>query len=213
MKHKTLIIVSVIIVVIVASLVAYFLLASHGTSGRVGGSSKSSKSSLLPDPIYDLVKNKPGRIIVRVDSFTNGSRIPDKYSYKGGDISPSIRITNIPSNTKSLILIMYDPDAPRRVFYHWLLYNIPYHGGKTIIINEGVPKKLIVKYGLQGRNDFGKIGYDGPYPPPGTSHRYVFIILALDKMLPLGPGNTVPDILIEAKGHVIDYGIYYGYYP
>jgi Raf kinase inhibitor-like YbhB/YbcL family protein len=208
LKQRILIIVSILIVVVIVFITAYFLLIPHGTSGKTSG-----KSGLLPDPIYDLVKDKPGKILVIVDMFSNGSRIPDKYSLKGGDVSPSIKIANIPSNTKSLILIMYDPDAPRGVFYHWLLYNIPYHGEETIIINEGVPKKLIVKYGLQGRNDFGKIGYDGPSPPPGTSHRYVFIVLALNEVLPSGPGNTVPDILVEAKGHVIDYGIYYGYYP
>jgi Raf kinase inhibitor-like YbhB/YbcL family protein len=208
LRHRILVITSIIIVVVVVSIIAYFLLIPHETSSKTSG-----RSSLFPDPIYDLVKNKPGKILVTVDMFNNGSKIPDKYSYRGGDISPSIEITNIPSNTKSLVLIMYDPDAPHGVFYHWLLYNIPYHGEKTIVINEGVPKKLIVKYGLQGKNDFGKIGYDGPYPPPSTTHRYVFLVLALDKVLSLGPGNTVPDILVEAKGHVIDYGVYYGYYP
>ncbi len=149
---------------------------------------------------------------LRVESkaFTNGSRIPGKYTCVGEDVSIPITIGNTPPNTKSLLLIMYDPDAPYHVFYHWILYNIP---ASTIEIPEGLEKTGETEYGLQGVNDFGKVGYGGPCPSPGHGvHRYVVLVLALDKELDLDTKASLDQVISQASGHVIAYGYIIGTY-
>ena len=83
----------------------------------------------------------------------------------------------------------------------------------TLEIPEDIPKTPITDYGMQGRNDFGKIGYGGPCPPKGHgSHRYFFVVVALDIELDLPPGASLSDIVNAAKDHVLAYGEYMGVY-
>ncbi len=150
--------------------------------------------------------------VLRVSSpvFRNAGRIPDKYTCTGIDISPPLKIENIPEDTVELALIMYDPDAPIGVFYHWLLYRIPPDKNE---LPENIPKKPSTNYGVQGVNDFGNIGYGGPCPPRGHgTHRYFFLVLALREGVDLGPGANVRELMDAVRDKVIGYGVVYGTY-
>jgi Raf kinase inhibitor-like YbhB/YbcL family protein len=136
-------------------------------------------------------------------AFNEGGNIPSKFTCDGSDTSPPLQITGVPPAAKSLVLIVDDPDAPGGLFTHWLLWNIP---PQTNSIAEGGAPK-----GVQGTNDFGKSGYRGPCPPPGT-HRYSFKILALDGELDLRTGAKRSQVDAAIKGHVIAQGQLIGRY-
>ena len=119
-------------------------------------------------------------------AFLHDAEIPQKFTCNGPDISPALAWSPAPAGTKSLALIMEDLDAPSGAFTHWLVYNLP----PTIAgMPENFPKSPSLPDGtLQGRNDFGKIGYGGPCPPTGVAHKYVFKIHALNSILKCKPG-------------------------
>jgi len=133
-------------------------------------------------------------------SFAQAQPIPQKYTCDGGDVSPELRWSNAPQETKSYALIADDPDAPAGIWVHWVLYNIPV---KTNELPEGVPKTATTAAGIQGLNDFKKIGYGGPCPPPGKPHRYFFKLYAMDTELPVKTGATKKDIEAAMQGHVL----------
>jgi Raf kinase inhibitor-like YbhB/YbcL family protein len=136
-------------------------------------------------------------------AFHEGGSIPSKFTCDGSDTSPPVQITDVPAETKSLVLIADDPDAPGGLFTHWLVWNMP---PQTSSIAEGSAPK-----GVQGANDFGKSGYRGPCPPPGT-HRYSFKIFALDRELELHAGAKRSQVDAAMKGHVIARGELVGRY-
>ena len=157
-----------------------------------------------------LLKGVEKSMSITIPSFPDGGPIPKKYTCDGEDISPKIIIGGSPKTASSLALIMYDPDAPIGTFYHWGMHSIPTN---LEVIPEGVEKIRRCPYGVQVRNDFGKFGYGGPCPPRWHGeHRYFFVILALDKMLELGPSASVRDLINACMGHVIAYGVYMGRY-
>ena len=117
--------------------------------------------------------------------FKEGDKIPVKYTCDGEDISLPITWGEPPQKTQAFALIVDDPDAPGGVFTHWVVFNIP---GNVRQLGEGVPAQERLQSGaLQGKNDFGRIGYGGPCPPRGPAHRYRFTVYALDKPLDLKP--------------------------
>ena len=136
-------------------------------------------------------------------AFQEGADIPSKFTCDGADTSPPLQIADIPSEAKSLALIVDDPDAPGGLFTHWLVWNIP---PQTSAVGEGSTPK-----GVQGTNDFGKSGYGGPCPPPGT-HRYSFKFFALDRELDLPSGAKRDQIDSAIKGHVVAKGELKGRY-
>lgn len=134
-------------------------------------------------------------------SFVDGESIPSKYACKGENISPSLEWKDAPINTKSFVLICVDPDAPSGNFIHWIIYNIP---SKNNHISEGVSRAKTLNDGsLQGVNDFGKIGYDGPCPPPGAEHHYAFILYALDSRLNILPGKSASELNEAMNAHIL----------
>jgi Raf kinase inhibitor-like YbhB/YbcL family protein len=143
------------------------------------------------------------RLKITSSAFQEGGNIPSKFTCDGSDTSPSLQITGVPSGAKSLVLIADDPDAPGGLFTHWLLWNIP---PQTNSIAEGSAPK-----GVQGANDFGKTGYGGPCPSPGT-HRYSFKVFALDRELELRSGANRSQVDAAMKGHVIAQGELVGRY-
>lgn len=126
-------------------------------------------------------------------AFRNGQSIPSRYTCDGEDISPPLQIANVPEGTKSLALIVDDPDAPRGTWTHWILFNIP--PGTTTIPENSAP-------GIQGVNDNEEIKYGGPCPPQGR-HRYYFRLYALADTLSLSPGCTLNDFLKAIEGITI----------
>src|SRR5262249_23574451 len=101
-------------------------------------------------------------------------------------------------------------DAPRGTWVHWVLFNLP---AESRELSEGVPPEARLPNGTtQGTNDFGKVSYQGPAPPPGKPHRYFFKLYALDKLLDVQPGATTHQLLASMKGHVLGQGQLLGTY-
>jgi Raf kinase inhibitor-like YbhB/YbcL family protein len=142
------------------------------------------------------------------EAFAAEGTIPKKYTCDGPDVSPALDWSGAPPNTQSFALIMDDPDAPAGTWVHWVLYDLP---ANTKNLPEGVSKQEQLPDGArQGRNDFRKIGYGGPCPPPGKPHRYFFKLYALDKKLDLKPGATKADVESAMKGHTLGQGEFMG---
>ena len=133
--------------------------------------------------------------------FSHKGHIPSEYTCDGKDINPPLEVENIPEGTKSLALIMEDPDAPRGTFDHWLVWNIS--------PNEAISEQT--NPGISGTNDFGKTGYGGPCPPSGV-HRYFFKVYALDTKLELLAGADKKTLLETMNGHILSEGEIMGLY-
>lgn len=133
-------------------------------------------------------------------AFGSGQRIPRKYSCDGEDVSPPLSWTGIPSETKSLALIVEDPDAVVGIWCHWVLFNLP---ATAENLPENVARIPELTDGTrQGSNSWKRIGYGGPCPPGGT-HRYFFRLYALDSSLDIPAGVTSGKISQSMKGHVL----------
>jgi Raf kinase inhibitor-like YbhB/YbcL family protein len=132
------------------------------------------------------------------ESFDNGGIIPRKYGYKNGNHSPPLKISGIPENTSSLVLIMDDPDAMGavgKVWVHWVLWNID---PSTMELKENsIPSDC-----LEGKTDFGEIGYGGP-APPDKEHTYIFKLYALDQKLDADKDSTKQQIEEAMNDHII----------
>ena len=138
---------------------------------------------------------------ISTPSFPEGENIPKKFTCDGADVSPELRWTGPPAGTQSFTLIADDPDAPVGTWTHWVFFDLP---AETNTLPEGVSKvDEVPGGGRQGRNDFRKIGYGGPCPPPGKPHRYYFKLYALDKMLHLKPGVSRQELEQAMQGHVL----------
>lgn len=143
-------------------------------------------------------------------AFRNGSPIPKQFTADGQDVSPPLKWSDPPAGTHSLALICEDPDAPRRVFTHWVLFNLP---ATERELSEHVPTEKTLPNGArQGVNDMNKIGYAGPAPPAGKPHRYYFKLFALDRSLDLEAGATKEQLLDVMKGHILAEGVWMGTY-
>ena len=143
-------------------------------------------------------------------AFQEGAKIPKKYSCEGWDFSLPLAWNEVPEKTQSQALIMDDPDAPGGVFTHWVLFNLPPNSRELL---EGVsPVPQLPDGALQGKNDFGKFGYGGPCPPPGSPHRYCSTLYALDQQLELGAGASRKQLLSAMEGHILAQGQLTGTY-
>lgn len=149
------------------------------------------------------------KISISAEAFKEGGTIPAEYTCDGSDFSPALSWKGIPANARSIAVIMDDLDAPGGTFVHWVLFNI---SASTQRLQKGLPKNGTLADGsLQGINDFGNIGYDGPCPPGGT-HRYYFRLYALDTTLNLQPGASRKQVDSAMKGHVLAEGELMGRY-
>ena len=139
-------------------------------------------------------------IAVSSPTLKPNERIDERYTCEGDDVSPPLKWSGYPADSKSFVVIMEDPDAPGGVFTHWVVYNIP---ASVSELPEALPAIDKLDNGIyQGINDFGKIGYGGPCPPDGT-HRYFFKLYALDMMLEIGSGATKEALLQAINDHVL----------
>lgn len=133
-------------------------------------------------------------------AFREGGSIPSKHTCDGEDVSPPLAWSGAPPATKTFALVCDDPDAPAGVWVHWVVFDLP---ASATGLPEGVPpRKELAGGGLQGTNDFRKIGYGGPCPPSGT-HRYEFRLYALDESLGLAAGATKRALLAASGGHLL----------
>lgn len=140
-------------------------------------------------------------LVVRSVAFSHNGSIPPLYTCEGEDINPPLEISNIPEGTKTLALIVEDPDAPNGTFDHWLAWNI--------FPNEAIAERS--NPGISGTNSFGNTGYGGPCPPSGT-HRYYFKAYALDAELTLLAGSDKEALLQAMEGHILSTGELMGTY-
>jgi Raf kinase inhibitor-like YbhB/YbcL family protein len=132
-------------------------------------------------------------------AFAEGGWIPELHSCQGADISPSLEWSGAPSETRSFALIVEDPDAPKGVWSHWILFDV---GAKIQALSQGFRAGSL---GVSGTNDFGKPGYGGPCPPKGHGpHRYFFRLSALNvPTVGLATGTQRAQLLDAMKGHVL----------
>ena len=134
-------------------------------------------------------------------SFQNGGSIPKKFTCDGAGVSPELQWTAPPTATQSLALIADDPDAPVGTWVHWVLFDL---SPDTRALAEGLAKvEQPPTGGRQGRNDFRKLGYNGPCPPTGKPHRYFFRVYALDTKVGLKPGATRQQLDEAMQGHIL----------
>jgi Raf kinase inhibitor-like YbhB/YbcL family protein len=135
------------------------------------------------------------------NAFPNGGTIPEIFSKHGGNQSPALAWTGVPADTRSLALIVDDPDAPKGLFTHWILYGI---NPKVNALKGHIPAKGTLANGArQGINGFREQGYGGPQPPSGT-HRYVFHLYALDTDTDMPEGLTRQELDGAIEGHIIE---------
>jgi Raf kinase inhibitor-like YbhB/YbcL family protein len=150
------------------------------------------------------------KIEIHSPAFADGQTMPVDLTADGRNVSPQLKWGKLPADIQSLALICEDPDAPRGTFTHWVLYNLP---ADLRELSEGMPAEFVhPKGGIQGNNDFGKLGYGGPAPPPGKPHRYFFKLYALDAQLDLKLGATKHQLLEAIRGHIVAEGQTVGLY-
>jgi Raf kinase inhibitor-like YbhB/YbcL family protein len=142
------------------------------------------------------------KLSVKSPVFENSKFIPVKYTCDGADVNPPLTIEGVPEGTKTLVLIVDDPDAPMGTFDHWIVWNIPPTTRK--IEENTVP-------GTEGMSSYRKHAYGGPCPPYGT-HRYFFKVYALDTQLDLKSNSTKKDVEKAMEGHILAEGELVGLY-
>lgn len=146
---------------------------------------------LTPTPSKNKTANMEGMKLTS-SAFNNNGPIPPAYTCDGDDAQPPLTIKDIPAETKSLALIIEDPDSPSGNFTHFITWNLPPE-----------LEEFNTRTGAEGANDFGNIGYGGPCPGSGT-HRYVFTLYALDTTIDLPDGSTKPQLKNAMKDHILD---------
>lgn len=151
--------------------------------------------------VYSAESGSPQKFILTSSAFQAGAEIPRKYTCDGDDVSPPVRWENPPAGTKAFAMIADDPDAPGGTWVHWVIYDL---AAETKELTGGVPKTEVIAGGAkQGINDFRKVGYGGPCPPPGRAHRYFFKLYALDAATNLKPRATKQQLLDGLKPHLL----------
>jgi Raf kinase inhibitor-like YbhB/YbcL family protein len=139
-------------------------------------------------------------LVLKSGAFENGASIPRLHTCDGKDVSPQLFWTHPPEKTVSFVLLVEDPDAPRKTWAHWVVYDLP---PAATGLPEAVPPRAAIEGGgVQGINDFGNLGYGGPCPPSGT-HSYVFTLSALDKKLELPARCTRNEVVAAMQGHTL----------
>ena len=148
-------------------------------------------------------------MIVETSSFSSGDNIPKRFTCDGAGLSPEIHWPSPPTGTRSLAIVMDDPDAPLG-FVHWLVYDIPV---ETRAIAEGASSQSGLPHGaVEGINSSDTAGYAGPCPPGTKPHHYVFRLYALDVPLDLPSGRTKDQLAAAVKDHVLAEGQITGLY-
>ncbi len=142
-------------------------------------------------------------ITVSSPAFADGGNIPRRYTCDGENVSPPLRFADVPPGTRQLGLLVADPDAPSGTFVHWVAWGID-PATQTLGEGEAPPGT--------GINGFGRRGYDGPCPPRGAPHRYVFTVLALAQPPTLPPGASADDLRKAVAGTVLAEGRLMGRY-
>jgi Raf kinase inhibitor-like YbhB/YbcL family protein len=193
---------SAAILIIVPLLAGSFMACTNGAGSGNGGDREFRERTAERTGASN---HKEVRDSMRLTStaFEDGGTIPRRHTCDAEDVSPALAWAGTPAGTVSFALVVHDPDAPRGDWVHWVVYDIP---GDFDGLPEGVgPARALDDLGeaAQGKNDFGRIGWGGPCPPPGKPHRYVFTLTALDERLGLEPGGSREDVEEAGRDHVL----------
>lgn len=157
--------------------------------------------SSSPTSLMGRNGDAPVAFTISSNSFSNGGDIAKKFTCDAADVSPQLAWSEPPAATKSLALLVDDPDAPVGNWTHWVMWNVP---PQVRQLAEGVSKIAQLPDGSQqGLNDFRKPGYNGPCPPPGKPHRYYFKLFALDTALDLKNTSGKRELEAAMKGHIV----------
>lgn len=157
-----------------------------------------------PSSDDEAVVNQQIPLSVSSPAFDDGADIPVKYTCDGENLSPPLSWSGVPEDAQSLVLIVDDPDAPAGTFVHWVLFDLSPDESSLSEGSTGV--------GTQGENSSRQLGYTGPCPPQGPTHRYFFKLYALDQPTKLEPGATKADVERAMQGHVLAQGELVGRY-
>ena len=144
-------------------------------------------------------------LTLRSSAFADGDSIPDRFTCTGEDISPPLEWSGVPEGTRSLVLVIDDPDAPepkapRMIWVHWVVFNIP---PEATGLPEDASRGGLPPGTMQGLNDWNNAGYGGPCPPVGC-HRYVHKLYALDAPLEGLKSPVIADIETAMQGHILE---------
>lgn len=161
--------------------------------------------SMWLNNLFEMDQMRTDAIVAEIEvkstAFRNGDPLPSVYTCDGKNVNPPISISKLPSRTKSLAIIVDDPDAPVATWVHWIAWNIP--------VTRQLKENEVV--GMEGLNDFQQRGYVGPCPPSGE-HHYFFKVYALDKMLDLPPDTQKRQLEKAMRDHILGYGQLMGTY-
>ena len=150
-----------------------------------------------------------GSLAVGVAGLPDGAPLPARFGEDGGDASPGVRWSGAPAGTKAFALTVEDPDAPMGTWIHWVAYDLPVSNG----LDENRPRTAdLPGGGHQGVNSWGRLGWNGPAPPPGKVHHYLFTVYALSAPTGLAPGATIEALRRAMKGKVLAEGRWTGTY-
>lgn len=141
--------------------------------------------------------------VTSTDGIREAQPIPKKFTADGEDKAPQLAWSKVPLGTRSIAITLTDPDAPRGTWWHWIVFNLKAETSK-IELAEKTP--TLPNGASQGKNDFGKTGYNGPDPPPGKVHHYFFRVIALDTMLPLKANCSKHEFNQAIQGHILGEG-------
>lgn len=137
-------------------------------------------------------------------AFAQDGSIPAVYTCTASDKSPPLSWSKVPATAKTVAIVVEDPDAPVGNWVHWVIYDLPAH---VTNLPEGFERTPTLPDGTkQGTNGLGRIGYNGPCPPPGRPHHYHFRLFALDSALGLKPGATAAELKASAQRHIVGTG-------
>jgi len=191
-------------------LVFLLLLAACGA-----GAACAQTSGGFQEPASTGTSNqdtKPAEITISSPAFAANMEIPTRYTCQGDDVSPAVEWTASPAGTKSLALILDDPDAPAGTWVHWVVYNLPPDAnGLTESASQGKSTAANLPQGaVQGENSFNRVNYGGPCPPSGE-HHYIFHLYALDTTLS-GDSLDKTALLKAMNGHILAQGELTGLY-
>jgi Raf kinase inhibitor-like YbhB/YbcL family protein len=154
---------------------------------------ESTVADPTPVPLVPSTTNAEVAMRLSSSAFGHEDDIPRRFTCDGDDVSPPLTVSDAPAGAAALVLVMDDPDAPGGTWDHWVAYDIPV----TAQIPEGV-----ASLGTAGTNSWGRTGYGGPCPPSGT-HRYFFVVYAVDATIGLPAGADKGEVLDAISGHVL----------
>lgn len=163
-----------------------------------------SIGAIIKSEIQNIIKSRETKVSLAEQGgkmklttvFAHNENIPSEYTCDGQDLAPLLTVSQVPANTKSLVLIVDDPDAPIKTWVHWLVYNLP--ADTRTIDAKNLPPEA-----KQGMTDFGRIGWGGPCPPSGT-HRYFFKLYAIDTIIDMPAGIDKVQLENAISNHTIE---------